>query len=615
MKLIKVILLSVCLLLGNACTLDHLGDPNAVQPDQALPNLVLNSMQRNLAGLFNTFSTFGMQMTRLQNSGGSLYSNVYTPQSFDGSWTTAYASILQDAHVLIKQADAGGLARHAGMARIISAYSLLLMVDNFGDVPFSEAFKGSGNLNPAPDDDESIYTVILQMLDKAKLDLSTPAVASGGYLNGTAPAPVDQFYANNYTRWIKLANTLKLKMYLNLRLTDAATATTEINALITDASATGGLISAANENFVFRYGSNIVDPDNRHPRFTATYPAGSGNYMSNWLMWHMFHGYNATSGNAIVGPGDPRMRFYFYRQTNANSSDPNQIRCVVQAIPDHYPQSPTGTAIVLNPKAGMPPGIAYNPMLPLSATNPDPAHAAWGRTFCYPTDRGYWGRDHVDPQGIPPDGLLRTMWGAYPAGGRFDANVNAGVSQSIGMKGAGIQPIMMRSNVQFMLAEAALYLGTVGVARTHFQNGIQNSMDDVRTWSVSGTYGIGAASASEATTIEAFFPAATYAADVAVYVASALAAFDAQVSNDDRMNYIAREHWIATFGNGVEAYNLYRRTGMPTGMQPVINSAPGAFPRSFWYPSVFADLNSSIEQKANLEGTIFWDTNASDLGF
>lgn len=614
-QFLRSTIVAVGILLATSCSLELQEDPNAVQPDQALPNLTLNSMQRNLGGLFNTFSTFGMQLTRLQNSGGSLYSNVYTPESFDGVWQTAYANILQDADVLLKQADQAGLARHAGMARIISAYTLLMLVDFFGDVPYSQSFQGSSNLNPAPDNQAELYEQILQMLDRAKADLTTGTIANGGYLNATAPAPVDQYYGNNYVRWVKLANTLKLKIYVNLRNEDPARATSEINALIAEPAATGGLILNANESFVFRYGSNIVDPDNRHPRFTATYPAGSGFYQSNWLMWHMFHGYDATSSNATVGPGDPRMRFYFYRQTNANSSDPNTIRCVVQATPDHYPQSPSGTAIVLNSKAGLPPGIAYNPAQPLGANNPNPAHLAWTRTFCYPTNVGYWGRDHVDPQGIPPDGLLRTMPGAYPAGGRFDANVNAGVSQTIGMRGAGIQPIMMRSHVQFLLAEASLYLGTTGSALTYFQQGIRYSMNDVRDWTVNGTFGNGAASTNEAATVTAFYPSANFTTDVTNYVNAATAAYSAQATNDGRMNYIAREHWIASYGNGIEAYNLYRRTGMPTGMQPVINPEPGAFPRTVWYPANFANLNSKVEQKTSLDTKVFWDKNTLNLDF
>jgi hypothetical protein len=255
----------------------------------------------------------------------------------------------------------------------------------------------------------------------------------------------------------------------------------------------------------------------------------------------------------------------------------------------------------------------------------DPTDLAWGRTFCYPTDRGYWGRDHVDNQGIPPDGLLRTAWGPYPAGGRFDANVNIGVTTNVagtgnglGMRGAGIQPIMMRSFVQFMLAEAKLTLATVTAglpALQYFQNGINQSMQDVRDWAVNGTYNTTSVTASptEATTINGFYSASQYTTDVTNYLASATAAFNNSAA--DAENYNAREFWIACFGNGVEAYNLYRRTGKPTGMQPTLNPSPGPFPRSFWYPANAANLNNQISQKANLAGHVFWDTNTTNLDF
>ncbi len=609
MKFKKSIFLLVIVLLANSCTLDLVKDPNAVQTDQTIANLVTNSLQRNFAAMFNGVSTQGMQLTRLQNSGGATYNDVFTPQSFDGTWNTAYANILQDAQVLLKEADAKGFARHAGIARVISAYTIVLLVDTFGDVPYTEALKGADQFNPKVDTQADLYNTAFALLDKAILDFTTPSSLSGGYLSPSAPVVDDLYYANNFGRWARLANTLKLKLFLNLRLIEPARATTGINACI---ASPAGLITAADENFAYRYGSNLSDPDVRHPRFVAMYPAGGGNYMSNWLMWHMFHGYNATQNGA---PGDPRMRFYFYRQVSVNSSNANEIRCAaVPTIPSHYAQS-SGSSISLTPNAGMPPGIALRVGLP-----PDPAHPAWGRTYCFSTDRGYWGRDHVDPQGIPPDNFLRTAWGAYPAGGRFDANVNASVNalnQSInGMKGAGFQPIMMRSFVQFMLAEASLFLGTTGTSRTYFQTGIENSLDDVRNWSVNGQFGaVGTASPTEAATINTFYPAATYTTDRNNYVTAALAAYDAQTSNNDRMNYVGREYWISLFGNGVEAYNLYRRTGAPTGMQPAVNPAPGGFVRSFFYPAVYATRNSSITQKPGMTGKVFWDNTSSNLDF
>ncbi|MBL7850265.1 MAG: SusD/RagB family nutrient-binding outer membrane lipoprotein [Cyclobacteriaceae bacterium] len=648
MKLYKKIALALCVVIATSCTLDLREDPNAVQPSQVLPSLMLNSMQRGLAGLFNGTNGTGSSLTRLINGGSSIYRTTITPETFNGVWSTAYANILNDANTLMqlsvpdKTKPNERYARHMGITRIIQAYTLVSLVDMFGDVPFSQAFKGDGNFNPGVDNSADLYTKALELLDSAKIDLTTPTTTSAppGYQSPIAPDIFDMYYGNGassatttFTKWVRLANSIKLKIYLNLRLTDATAAAAGINALLADNTATGGLIgyttahavngTGQTENFVFRYGLTTADPDARHPAFVGQYPAGGGDYQSNWLMWHMFHGYDATQGGQ---PGDPRIRFYFYRQVTANSTSTNEIRCLGESLPSHYPTS-TGSAIIDNSIAGRAPmGVA-----PTNPTN-DPTDAAWGRTFCYVSDRGYWGRDHIDPQGIPPDGLLRTAYGPYPVGGRFDANNGAGVSAGVGMRGAGMEPIMMRSFVNFMLAEAALYLPLGGPARTarqYFEEGMRQSFTDVRDWAVNGTYGTTtvAAAPNEAATINSFYASGTYTTDVNNYVASALAAFDASqagtqpvdlvpgTANDETMNYIAREYWIALFRNGLESYNLYRRTGMPSGMQPVLNPTPGEFPRSYWYPANFANLNNTVEQKADLKPRVFWDNNTTNLDF
>jgi hypothetical protein len=596
-KKLRYFFVTCVVVLASSCSLDLVEDPNAVQLTQVEPNLLLNSVQRNFGALFNTFSTWGMQLTRLQNSGGTLYNNVFTPQTFDGVWTTAYASILTDADRLIRAGDANGLTRHAGMARVISAYTLVLLVDYFGDVPYSQAIQGDGNLNPTPDSAAQLYETAIRLLDEAIVNFNT-----NSSVVPTNPPFTDLFYGlaptANFRPWRRAANTLKLKIFLNRRNVDPAGSTAGINALLTSAD---GLITAAPDNFVFRYGSNTVDPDNRHPRFTANYLTGAGNYMSNFLIWQMLYGYDAQQNGVI---GDPRIRFYIFRQVNANSSNPNEIRCVTEAtLPAHYPQA-SGGSLLLG-RGGLPPGISSNP-----------AHPAWARTYCYPSLVGYWGRDHVDPQGIPPDNLLRSTWGPYPAGGRFDANNPVGIAggAGLGMRGAGIQPILMRSFTNFMLAEATTFLGTTGDARVYFENGMRASFQDVRDWTVNGTFGVGPASPTEATPA-IFYPAGTYTTDVNTYVTAALAAYDGQAGAAGRMNFVAREYWIALFGNGIEAYNLYRRTALPTGMQPTISAAPGSFPRLNWYPQVFATLNANATQRTNLGGRVFWDTNQTNLDF
>jgi hypothetical protein len=653
MKLYKKIALALSVVIATSCTLDLREDPNQVQPSQVLPSLMLNSLQRGLAAMYTGANGTGRSLTRLINGGSSIYRTTITPEGFNGLWSTAYANILNDAQTLMqlsvpdKSKPDERFARHMGITRIIQAYALVALVDSFGDVPYSEAFKGDGNFNPALDNSADLYTKALELLDSAKLDLTTNSTTSAppGYLSPIAPDIFDLYYGNGaasatttFTKWVRLANTIKLKIYLNLRLTDPTGAAAGINALLADNTATGGLIGytpahAVNatgqaENFIFRYGLTTADPDARHPSFVGQYPNGGGDYQSNWLIWHMLHGYDAVQNGA---PGDPRMRFYFYRQVLVNSTSTNDIRCLSESLPSHYPNS-TGTIVIDNTIAGRPP-------MGVGATNPtnDPTDVAWDRTFCYPSSVGYWGRDHIDPQGIPPDGLLRTAYGPYPVGGRFDANNGAGVSAGVGMRGAGFEPIMMRAYVNFMLAEAALTLPLGGPARTarqYFEDGMRQSFTDVRDWSVTGTYGATtvAASPNEASAINTFYPSATYTADVNAYVASALAAFDAAQAGtnfpadlptglvpgtaaDETMNYVAREYWVALFGNGVEAYNLYRRTGMPSGMQPVLNPTPGEFPRSYWYPANSANLNNNVTQKADLKPRVFWDNNTTNLDF
>lgn len=616
-SLIKSSILSLILLVVTSCTLDLLVDPNNINVNNSDPRLLLNAIQINTAGFFNTASTFGMQLTRLQNSGGNNYNNFATPVSFNGMWSTGYAVILKDADVLIQLADANGWTGHSGRARILAAYVLSILVDYFGDVPYSQAFSGTANPNPQVDSNQDLYNRILNMLDQGIADLNTlPApgspIVDDLYYSGPNPIP--------FIRWKKFANTVKLKLWLNMRKVDPAGATAAINALLDPVATPDGLIINANESFIFRYGTNVADPDSRSPRYTGNYLTGAGTYIPNYLMWQMFYGWALPTETFF----DPRIRFYFYRQRNTNSSDPNEIRCILETQPLHYP-APSGGSIVSSiPGWQVPPGMST-----------DPTHPAWATPnrgiFCYPTNVGYWGRDHIDNQGIPPDGLARTTFGPYPHGGRFDNNVNVPVTNSAGaplsMLGAGFQPIMMRCFTYFMLAEAKNYLsgitnnlpGLINI-EDYLVAGVRASMNDVYNWSVNGTLGTNSfgAAPSQSSLVSSIFPSfSSYELRRDDYIdrmlnstenTEGMDGFFAQTTPDGRMNIIAREYWVALFGNGVEMFNLYRRTGMPLGMQPALQPNPLKFPRSMWYPQTAATLNANLNQKTDLgDRVLFWD--------
>ena len=106
---------------------------------------------------------------------------------------------------------------------------------------------------------------------------------------------------------------------------------------------------------------------------------------------------------------------------------------------------------------------------------------------------------------------------------------------------------------------------------------------------------------------------ATYrpAADkISSYVNLVLSNYD---SASDKLSVVAKEYFLALFGNGLDAYNTYRRTGFPANMQPTLTTNPGPFIRSMWYPANHVNLNSNVSQKANIDVKVFWDTNSDNL--
>ncbi len=544
-KKIKISILALFTIMVSSCELDLLDNPNAVTPNNIDVNFLLSNIETTYAGLFNNLSDPGMRLTRMLNQGAAIYENAVSPAQFDGTWNTSYAGILTDVKTIIPIAEKGELFVHAGIARTIRAYVLAGLVDSFGDVPNSEALNAD-NFNPKADGAASVYTSAIADLDKAIENFNAKSKAG---------ATADLIYGGSTDSWIRIANTIKLKMLLNRKLIDKAGSTTAINALISG----NRLVSTAAQNFVWRFGSNLTNPDTRHPRYAGQYlPTGGGDYQSNSYMGAMYNGKSAP---------DPRIRYYFYRQVIVNSKDVNQIRCVTNQKPLHYKESDV---------------------------------------YCYPTQVGYWGRDHLSNEGIPPDNLLRTAWGVYPAGGLYDNNAALGVSLGAGAGGAGIHPIMMRSFVDFMLAESAISLGTTGNAKDLLKSAIEKSMADVRALALGTT---------EAGKINTFETAQKidWAKSVEGYVTEVLANYDKATTDAAKLNIIGTEYWLALRGNGIEAYNLYRRTGTPNNQQPGLDPNVGGFARSFFYPNSYIVRNTSAKQKATVTIPVFWDNNPATL--
>lgn len=542
MKNFKYIFLSISMSLFFACDntdLDLLDNPSGVQPENADINLLLNNVQIEFANLLDGADFPTSRLVRMNAmTGGFDYPTSFSPGATNGVWRTTYAEIIPDVGAIKNIAEGTNLTGHSGIAKVIEAYSMMLMVDLYGDVPYSEANQGINVLSPKSDEGSAVYANALELLESATTDFSNENIVA---------ISQDVFYGGDFKKWITLTNTLKLRAYNTTRLVDSD-AKSKINQIISDKN----FISSASDDFLVPYSTNRSNPDSRHPGYDDFYENSDGPYIANYFLWTLI---------TEKGLTDPRTRYYFYRQDKSVGSEDSadgSIDCLGSDKPSHY-------------SSDMP--------------------------FCV-ADRanGYWGRDHGDGKGRAPDGNKITVKGLYPIGGKFDDDSFKDIQNSgqDGLKGAGIFPIWLHFFTDFVLAESALTIGTDGDPRALLESGVRSSLSYVMNFT------------DDATLVEeSLVPAQP---DVDAYVSKVLDLYDDAGSDDEKLNVIMKEYYISLWGNGIEAYNNYRRTGKPNNLQPVLRANAGDFNRSLFYPDDFVSLNANATQKS-ITDQVFWDNN------
>ncbi len=132
--------------------------------------------------------------------------DIYQEISNGGAWSELYDA-MTDLYDLIRFGQEDGLDRHVAIAKVLMAMNLGLVVDNWGDAPYSDAFTGE-TLRPTYDSAEDLYATIFRLLDEAIAELATaedaPAVRDGS----------DFVYNGDLDRWTRAAYSLRAR-YLN----------------------------------------------------------------------------------------------------------------------------------------------------------------------------------------------------------------------------------------------------------------------------------------------------------------------------------------------------------------------------------------------------------------
>jgi hypothetical protein len=310
MKSIKIAISSfaifLTLLLTTSCEKDFLDiniDPNNpadVPLNQLLPAAEVSMafyLGQNTDGWNNACATFVHQVVNFRVDQYTMTGTQYNAQ-----WAAFFSGPLRDLQIIINKGTATGDMHYVGVAKILKTYAYSVAVDLWDDVPYFDALQGSENFSPAYDDGAQIYADLFLTLDDALDDLDSASSLS--------PGSDDLIYGGNLNNWRKFANTLKLKLYNQVRLVQDNNAA--ITALLND----DNLFVSEADDFELPYGTSF-SPENRNLGFINNWAnASRETQISPWFY------------EIMKGLNDPRIPYYWYNQIaqGGNAQNPTDYQ-------------------------------------------------------------------------------------------------------------------------------------------------------------------------------------------------------------------------------------------------------------------------------------------------
>lgn len=193
-------------------------NPNSITSATIDYKTVLPSQEARLATSVAADWKFLQNWMSYSSRSGS-FQTVGEEESYDfqndfnsGIWVGNYG-IATNFDFVAKNAKAANAAKYEAIARILKAQCMQTLVDVYGNIPYTEAFKGNDNRTPKYDDAKTIYVSLLNELTASIALLKSPA-ASDVIANSNIAAN-DFIYQGNATKWIQYANTLKLRMLMH----------------------------------------------------------------------------------------------------------------------------------------------------------------------------------------------------------------------------------------------------------------------------------------------------------------------------------------------------------------------------------------------------------------
>jgi hypothetical protein len=240
---------------------------------------------------FRFFAQYWAQTTYNDESRYRLTSRLVS----DNHWNNLYRDVLGNLEsakdviatevkpISVAQADWDiQQTNKLAIIEILEVYTFQIIVDTYGDVPYSEALSIS-ILLPKYDDDAAIYPDLITRLNVAIADLDD---------SGTSFASGENIYDGDVAKWRMFANSLKVKIAVNLADVNSTLAQSTIESAYND-----GVIEGNADNATFEYPAAAP---NYNPIFAQVIASGRADFVA-----------SKTIVDKMNTLSDPRRAVYF----------------------------------------------------------------------------------------------------------------------------------------------------------------------------------------------------------------------------------------------------------------------------------------------------------------
>lgn len=124
--------------------------------------------------------------------------------AFDGLFDN-----IADYQYVRVNADKDGVGFLKDPANIMQCYVYQELVDMYGNIPYADALKGISNITPTYTDQKVIYEDLVKRLDTAMTNIAAATWPTDAVITSQ-----DVYFQANKDKWIRFANTLKLRILM-----------------------------------------------------------------------------------------------------------------------------------------------------------------------------------------------------------------------------------------------------------------------------------------------------------------------------------------------------------------------------------------------------------------